>query len=107
MCWKLLAEEGAEKEYNTQRRFAFLSTQAGPFCAGVDQSRKKAKYMLIGTITIPTKKGRPMVEGLDRLIARDPGKDQHLDSMEEALMSLYDQYKEMENPEEDPLEDRG
>ena len=44
-----------------------------------------------------------MVEGLDRLIARDPGKDQHLDSMEEALMSLYDQYKEMENPEEDPL----
>jgi hypothetical protein len=59
--------------------------------------------MLIGTITIPTKKGRPMVEGLDRLIARDPGKDQHLDSMEEALMSLYDQYKEMENPEEDPL----
>ena len=27
---KLLAEEGAEKEYNTQRRFAFLSTQQDP-----------------------------------------------------------------------------
>ena len=100
---KLLVEEGAEREIQHPEAFCLSVDTAGPFCAGVDQSRKKAKYMLIGTITIPTKKGRPMVEGLDRLIARDPGKDQRLDSMEEALMSLYDQYKEMENPEEDPL----
>ena len=48
-----------------------------------------AKYMLIGTVTIPTKKGRP------KLVARDPEKDQQLDLTEEALMSLYDQYEEM------------
>jgi hypothetical protein len=103
VCVEAAGRGRCRKRIQHPEAFCLSVDTAGPFCAGVDQSRKKAKYMLIGTITIPTKKGRPMVEGLDRLIARDPGKDQHLDSMEEALMSLYDQYKEMENPEEDPL----
>ena len=103
VCVEAAGRGRCRKRIQHPEAFCLSVDTAGPFCAGVDQSRKKAKYMLIGTITIPTKKGRPMVEGLDRLIARDPGKDQRLDSMEEALMSLYDQYKEMENPEEDPL----
>ena len=79
---------------------------AGPFTTGIDQSNHRydchAKYFMIGTVTIPTKRGRPMVEGLDQLIARDPGRDAQWDKMEDVMMSIYEQYKDMD-PEQDPL----
>ena len=82
------------QEGTTPRFILPIGRHRGTLLCGRRPIQPKAIYMLISTVTIPTKKGRPMVEGLDKLIAGDPEKDQQLDLMEETFMP---------NPEEDLL----
>ena len=57
VCVEAAGRGRCRKRIQHPEAFCLSVDTAGPFCAGVDQSRKKAKYMLIGTITISYEKG--------------------------------------------------
>ena len=100
--FKQLADDEQEGRCFILRHFVCpLTLQV--LSALVTDTISHAKYFMIGTVTSPTKRGRPMVEGLDQLISRSPGKDAQLEKTEEILMSLYEQHKEKEDPNKDPL----
>ena len=71
-CGGICAEAmGKDRPHRRQRNpapFTLSLDIGGPFVEGVDQvNYHKPKYILIGVMTIPMWKGRPMVEGLRKL----------------------------------------
>lgn len=70
-CGICVEAMGKDRPHRRQRNPALFTLSldiGGPFVEGVDQvNYHKPKYILIGVMTIPMWKGRPMVEGLRKL----------------------------------------
>ena len=86
VCAETRGRNRMHKRVNHPETACLSFDMAGPFMEGVDFNKRMMRYFMVGTVTIPYCKGKPLVEGLQELAdvagGGHPGED-HLQELQE------------------------